>query len=210
MKLAVLGTGTLAVEVATVAEEAGFDVTCFVENLDRQRCAAEIGGRPVRWVDEVPELVEDHRAVAGIATVRRSDYVGQVARLGLRFATVVHPSARIPASARLGEGTVVHPHVVVGAEAVVGEHVILNRGVLVGHHTTVGDFATLQPGANVAGLCTVEERAFLGMASVVVDRRRVGREAVVGAGAVVLDDVPPNVQVVGVPARVVREGVEGR
>ena len=37
------------------------------------------------------------------------------------------------------------------------------------------------------------------MGAIVVDRRTIGAEAIVGAGALVVEDVPANVQVVGVP-----------
>jgi UDP-3-O-[3-hydroxymyristoyl] glucosamine N-acyltransferase len=68
---------------------------------------------------------------------------------------------------------------VVGARAQLGRHVIVNRGCLVGHHTEVGDYASIMAGANVAGSCPIGEKTY------------------VGIGAVVL------------PARVVKEGVEG-
>jgi acetyltransferase EpsM len=209
-RLLVLGTGTLAVEIADLASDAGFDVSGFVENLDRERCASALEGPPVHWVDEVPGLAPDHVAVCGLATSRRSEYVRQVATLGLGFATVVHPTARVSSRSEVGEGSIVSARVVVAACTKVGSHVLLNRGVLVGHHTTIEDFATLQPGANVAGLCSIGERSFVGMGAIVTDRRTVGTESIVGAGAVVVEDVPANVQVVGVPARIVKRGVEAR
>lgn len=208
--LLVLGTRTLAQEIADVASTAGFDVVGFVENIDRERCAEPLVGLPVHWVDDVGALAADHVAVCGLATARRSDYVNQVAAHGLRFATVVHPSAHVSSCSTIGEGSVIGAGVVVGAHTSIGQHVLLNRGVLVGHHTTVADFATLQPGANVAGLCTLGDRSFVGMGAVVLDRITVGARAIVAAGAVVTRDVPDRVQVMGVPARVVKEGVNAR
>lgn len=209
-RLLVLGTRTFAVEVADVAADAGFEVVGFVENLERERCREPIEGLPVLWVEELAMVAGEHLCVSGIATVRRSAYVEQVAALGLPFATVVHPRAHVSSTSAIGEGSVIGAGAVIGSKSAIGRHVIVNRGVLVGHHTRVGDFATLQPGANVAGLCSIGARSFLGMASVVLDRRSVGAEAVVGSGAVVTRDVPPNVKVLGVPARVVEEGVSGR
>lgn len=209
-RLLVLGTGTLAIEIADVAAESGFEVAGFVENLDRDRCSSPLEGLSVHWIDDVSGLASDHVAVCGLATSRRSEYVAQVAALGLEFATVIHPTARVSSRSEVGVGSIVSARVVVGARTTVGAHVLLNRGVLVGHHTTIGDFATLQPGANVAGLCSIGERSFIGMGAIVIDRRTVGSEAIVGAGALVVEDVPANVQVVGVPAHVMKRGVDPR
>jgi acetyltransferase EpsM len=208
--LLVLGTRTLAVEIADLAAESGFEVAGFVENLDRERCAEPLEGLPVHWVDDVAALGTAHLAVAGLATSRRSVFVDQVAALGLRFATVVHPSARVSPTASLGEGAIISAGVIVAARTTVGRHVLLNRGVLVGHHTTIGDYATIQPGANVAGACSVGSTAFVGMGAVVLDHLTVGEGAIVGAGAVVTKDVPAAAKVLGMPARVVEEGVEPR
>jgi acetyltransferase EpsM len=56
----------------------------------------------------------------------------------------------------------------------------------------------------------VEAGCYVAMGAVIIDRVRIGANSVVGAGAVVTKDVPPNVQVVGAPARIVKEGVVGR
>ena len=209
--LLVLGTRTLAEEVADLAADTpGFRVAGFVENLDRERCREPLRGLPVHWIDDVRELARDHVAVCALATTKRRRFVEEAAALGLGFAMLVHPTAHVSRTAHLGEGSIVGAGVVVGAQSSLRRHVFLNRGVLVGHHTEIGDYVTLQPGANVAGACRIGEGTYVGMGAVVLDHLSSGEGAVVGAGAVVTKDVPPHVQVVGVPARIVKEGVDGR
>ncbi len=47
----------------------------------------------------------------------------------------------------------------------------------------------------------------IGMGAIVIDHINIGANSVVGAGAVVTKDVPANVQVVGMPARIVKENI---
>ena len=69
---------------------------------------------------------------------------------------------------------------------------------------------SVQAGANVAGSCIVGRRTFVGMGALVLDHVNVGELSVVGAGAVVTRDVSDRVQVMGIPARVVKEGMDGK
>ena len=209
--LLVLGTHIFAEEVADLALASGeHELAGFVENWDPARCDSPILGRRVHWVDDLAALAADHVGVCAIGTTRRRAFVEHAERLGLPFTTVRHPSAVIAPSAALAEGSIASAGVVVAVETRIGRHVILNRGVLVGHHTTIGDFVTISPGANVAGCVTIGDGAYIGMGAVILDRMTIGPGAVVGAGAVVTKDVPARTQVLGVPARVVREDVEGR
>jgi acetyltransferase EpsM len=208
--LLVLGTRTLAVEIADVASETpGFRVAGFVENMDPDRALETLEGLPIHWIEDLGKLVETHVAVCGLATTHRSRFVEEAAAAGLGFATVVHPTARISPTSTVGEGAVVSVGVIVGSHTTLGSHVLANRGALVGHHTQVGDYVSIQPGANVAGACSIGDAAYVGMGAVVLDHLSVGAHAVVGAGAVVTRDVPGRAQVVGVPARIVKEGSEG-
>ena len=203
--LLILGTTAFATEIAVVAEESGRRIAGFVENLDRTRCSETLEGLPVHWIDDVAGLKETHEAVCGLGTTRRSIFTEQAVERGLRFTTVIHPTAHVSTRTTIGEGSVVGAGVVAGAHTTVGRHVQLNRGSLIGHHTTIGDHTSVSPGANIAGSCEIGRGVFIGMGAIVIDHLSIGDESVVGAGAVVVADVPANVQVVGAPARIVKE-----
>jgi sugar O-acyltransferase (sialic acid O-acetyltransferase NeuD family) len=209
-RLVILGTYAFAEEVADLVRQAGApSLAGFVENQDRGRCT-ELLGLPVTWIDDAGALARDHQAVCAIGTTRRETFVDQAAELGFRFGHVRHPTAVLGSTASVGAGCILGAATVVGTSSCIGDHVILNRGVLVGHHTTIGDFVTVGPGANLAGRVEIGNRAYIGMGAVILDDRRVGEGATVGAGAVVTRDVPAYTQVVGIPARVAKEGVEPR
>jgi len=210
-RLIILGTGAFAEEVADlVADAEEYRVVGFGENLSREKVPGPLLGLPVHWVDELGARAADCEAVCAIGTTRRRLFTARVEELGLPFARVVHPSARLSRTARIGPGTILSVGVVVAAQTRLGRHVIVNRGSLIGHHTRIGDHTTVSPGANIGGRVAIGEGTYVGMGAIVLNDLRIGSGAIVGAGAVVTRDVPDRVQVMGVPARVTREGVDGR
>lgn len=209
--LLILGTRTFAEEVADLAGDIpGVTVAGFVENMDPGRTGTPLDDLPVHWVDDIHALASTHVAVCALSTTHRRRFIAQVAALGVPFTTLVHPTARVSRSAHIAEGAIISAGAIIGAHARIGRHVIVNRGALIGHHTTLGDYVTLGPGANVGGSCVIGEATYVGIGAVVLDQLTVGRHTIVGAGAVVTKEVPDRVQVLGVPARVTREDIDGR
>jgi acetyltransferase EpsM len=207
-RLVILGTRSFAEEVADLAEQCGHEVAAFVENWERERCSEPLLDRDVVWIDDSDALAREHAAVCALGTTKRRGFVEQAAGHGFGFATLVHPSAVVAPSARLGPGTIVGAGAVIAAQARIGAHVIVNRGVLVGHHTRVGDYVTMSPGANVAGRVSIGDQAYLGLAAVVLDHLTLGAGSLVGAGALVTRDVADRTHVQGLPARTVAEAIE--
>lgn len=209
--LLILGTTEYALVFADAFSDLPqFQVTGFVENLDRERCGQKHGDRPVHWVDDIAPLCDTHAVICCLSTTHRDRYVQQVRQLGFSFATLVHPTATVSKKSTLAEGTSLNIGCIVAGFTRIGHYVQINRGVTIGHHTTIEDYVTIQPGVNLAGNCHVGRQTYVGIGATVVDGIKIGAHSVIGAGSVVTRDVPDNVLVVGVPARVVKEGIAGK
>ena len=135
------------------------------------------------------------------ARLRRVD---ELCAAGVNVANVIHPSAMLSSSARLGSGTVVLPGVVVNHSAIVGRAVILNSGAIVEHDCVLGDGVHVCPGVAMGGNVRVGARSWIGIGSAIKQGVAIGDDVVVGAGSVVVSDLPNNAIAFGVPARVRR------
>jgi acetyltransferase-like isoleucine patch superfamily enzyme len=54
----------------------------------------------------------------------------------------------------------------------------------------------------LSGGVVVEDGAHVGTGATIIQNIRIGANSTVGAGAVVIKNIPPNVTVIGVPARI--------
>ena len=118
---------------------------------------------------------------------------------------LVHPTAVVSDSARIGRGTVVFAGSVVNAAAKVGDACIINTGAVVEHDCDLGDAVHVSPGAVLCGHVRVGHRSWIGASAVVIQEITIGADVIVGAGAVVTRDVPDGATVVGNPARIIRQ-----
>jgi sugar O-acyltransferase (sialic acid O-acetyltransferase NeuD family) len=207
--LLILGAGSFAIEVLEAAELAGARVAGFVVSDDLAPPTLRHAGLPVFVESAVPFAPHEVSLAGGIVTTRRRAFVERMAARGFTFLTVVHPSAIVSPRARLDEGAFVGAGVIVASHTRVGAHVLLNRGANVGHDNEVEPFVTIGPGAVLAGSVRVGAGAYVAVGAVIRDHLDIGAGAVVAAGAVVVKTIAPHALVAGVPAAVVREGVEG-
>ena len=94
---------------------------------------------------------------------------------------------------------------VVHNEAEIGMQCILNTRALIEHDCRLMEGVEIAPGAVLCGRVTVGRNTWIGANATIAPRIRIGSNSIVGAGAVVIADVPDNVVMAGVPARLIRE-----
>jgi UDP-perosamine 4-acetyltransferase len=190
-RLLIVGAGAHARAVADVALACGWMLGGFVGAPGASTTAAGVVGSD----DDLPRLLASGRfegAVVGVgntALPRRPALFARLRELRVATPALVHPSAVVSPSARIGGGSVVFPQVTVGADVIVGEDAVLYSSAVVEHDCRIGDHAYLAPGVIVCGSVRVETGAFLGAGAIVVPGVVIGKEASVPAGARVAGDV---------------------
>lgn len=132
----------------------------------------------------------------------RQAKLAQLKALGASLATLLHPAATCSQYATVGEGSVVFAAAVINADANIGSGAILNTGCSVDHDCVLGTCVHISPGVRLAGGVTVQELTWVGIGASVRQLVNIGSQVMIAAGAVVVTDVPNNVTVAGVPARI--------
>jgi sugar O-acyltransferase (sialic acid O-acetyltransferase NeuD family) len=137
----------------------------------------------------------------GIPGVRR-----RVAELlldrGCEFLTLIHPTAVVVPTARIGAGAIVCPQAIVSDSAALGRFALVNYHASLAHDASAGDFAVLSPYATLAGGARVGDDAFLGLHASVGPGVSVGQRSKVAANSCALADAPADSLVHGVPGRI--------
>lgn len=207
-QLAIFGAGGHAKVVAEIARLTGYEVVGFIDNVDHSRKGENFYGSVILGGESVlAELLQAgvSNIIVGFGNNRaRLETAQMLAERGFTLFTAVHPNAVCAADVRIGPGTVIASGAVIGPSSRLGSNVIVNTQASLDHDCLVRDGAHLGPGTVVTGSVDIGECAWIGAGAVISDHKRIGADSIVGAGAVVVKDVPPNVVVMGVPARISR------
>jgi sugar O-acyltransferase (sialic acid O-acetyltransferase NeuD family) len=210
--LVIVGAGGFARETADAVRavhwmDREYDLIGFLDD-DPSLHGHEVAGLPVLGP---VDAVRNDPDVALIVCVGRPDaYTARrdlVERLGLpedRYATIVHPTASVGSTCRVGAGSAVLAHVSITADVTVGTHVAIMPQVVLTHDVRIDDYATLASGVRLGGGVHVGTGAYVASGVGVREGRRIGRWALVGMDSTVTRDVPDERVWFGSPARDVR------
>ena len=185
--LLILGAGGHAKVVADAARATGVTSIAF--------CDEGAGDRLEQCAQGATHI---HVAIGDNAV--RIDGLARARMCGLTPFSIIHPSAYVAPSARVGEGVFVGAFCVINPDSVIDEGAIINTTAVVEHDCRVGAGAFVAPGAIMCGGCSLGARAMLGTHATMIPQTHLGDEVVVGAGATVVSDFDEKCVVVGTPA----------
>lgn len=104
-------------------------------------------------------------------------------------------SADIPIGIKMGKNSILKHN---------GLGVVLHEKALIGENVTIMQNVTIG-GRNGRGAPAIKDNVFIGVGACVLGNITIGENSMIGANAVVLKDIPKNVVVGGVPAKIIKE-----
>ena len=212
MKVIIIGGGGHAQVIADallcMAERSEkIDFVGYLDDDANLKGRVQRGGSILGKIDELNRIEHDAVVIGIGSNSTRMKVFNQLQGQGVRFTTVIHPSAVIAHDVTIGQGTVIFAGTVINTGSVIGSNVIVNTGATVDHHANIGSHVHIAPGVHLGGTVTVGEGAFIGIGSNVLPNLKIGPWSTIGAGAVVVNDIPAEVTAVGIPARVIKNGL---
>ena len=163
--------------------------------------ASQHGQWPVYHRSQISPSSDNQIVVAVGDNAARARLTHEMSDAGWSLATVIHPTAWVSPSAKLGQGVYVGPQAAINAMAIVDDGAIINTGVIVEHHCHVHRFAHLCPRTALAGNVTIGQMTMVGTGASVCPNINIEQDCVIGAGAAVAHDITQGRLAMGVPAK---------
>ena len=162
------------------------------------------------WADVEPILKDSSVESYHLENDGRNTGVAMVDKK--KFNARIEPGAIIRDQVEIGDNAVIMMGAVINIGAEIGAGTMIDMGAILGGRAIVGKNSHVGAGAVLAGVIEpasaepvrVGDNVLIGANAVVIEGVQIGSGSVVAAGAIVTQDVPENVVVAGVPARVIK------
>lgn len=138
-------------------------------------------------------LVDFHRLAARLQQRK----LGRLSRAVSAAQFLVFNSV-VPATVQIGEGT---------RFAYGGIGVVIHGKAVIGRHCTIGQGVTIGGRSKHPEVPRIGDHVYIGAGARILGPVTVGDNVIIAPNCVVIEDVPANCIVVGVPARIVKEGI---
>lgn len=109
--------------------------------------------------------------------------------LGAIFPTIISPSARVSATAEIGEGTIVMHQALINAYSNIGANCIVNSQALIEHDCVIGNHSHISTASKLNGSVQIGEGCMIGSATAVKQEVVISDEVVIGINSTVLSDI---------------------
>ena len=198
-KLVIIGASGHGKVIADIAEKNGYkDIVFLDDNPEAKQC----GKYGVVGNSSQAENYRDADffVALGNSKIRRK-IQAELTEKQMSVVSLIHPSAVIADSVKVGEGTVVAAGAVINPYAEIGKGCIINTCASVDHDCNIGDFVHISVGSHVAGTVVIKENTWIGAGAVVSNNIEITADCMIGAGAVVVENIKEQGTYIGVPAR---------
>jgi UDP-perosamine 4-acetyltransferase len=210
VRVVILGAGENGYQAfACLRHNKQVEIVGFLDDNEKKHGESLLGVKIIGGTANLAELVQQHRIEGAIAAIGpnkpRKMLNGRLRAVGLKIVQAIHPHVMLESPAHIGDGVILEMGAAVHTSATVGEGVFMGSATMVAHHSTIGEYTMISGGVAMGGGVTVGAFTLLGVGCNIRPHVHIGSNVIVGVGAAVVKDIPDNVVVAGVPAKVVKE-----
>ncbi len=108
---------------------------------------------------------------------------------GAEFVSLIHPTALISPSAKIGKGVVISHNASVGPKAIIGDYCVLNSRCTIGHDSVLGQYNFIGPQVAISGNTIIGNENMLGTNCCTIPSTKIGDKNKIAAGMVLYKSV---------------------
>ena len=120
---------------------------------------------------------------------------------GGNFINLIHPTAVISPSVKLGIGVGIKAFCVLASDVTVDDFTFMQSSVIMGHDVHIGKYCQINSFAFFAGFSRIHDLVTINAGAKIIQKVVVEESAIVGVGSVVLKRVKNGTTVFGIPAK---------
>jgi sugar O-acyltransferase (sialic acid O-acetyltransferase NeuD family) len=199
-RIMIIGAGGHGKVVADIARLNGYKEILFLDDdISRKTNGRYQVVGTSNDIDRYKEEYDFFVAVGG--NDMRERITVKLSEMNIEQPILIHPSATVDETAKIGEGTVIMANAVINADSKIGRGCIINTSATVDHDCIIDDYVHISPGVHIAGGVQIGRKTWIGAGSTVINNVTVCEQCIVGAGSVVIKDIGECGTYVGSPAR---------
>ena len=206
MNLVIIGAGGLAREIYDLAiicnvDNSDFKIKGFLS--DDQTNIESLGYPKILSNTQNYQVQEGDVFFCAIGNVfQRKKIVERILNKGGKFINLIHPSANLSPSVKLGVGVGIKSFCVISSDVSIGDFSFLQSSVIMGHDSKIESYCQINSFVFFAGYANVGQCVTINAGAKLIQNVIIEDDAVVGMGSIVLNKVKKGTTVFGVPARV--------
>lgn len=204
VKVVIIGCGGNSRDVCEFIEdineiEKKYEVVGFLDDN-------ETGSNIIGDINSVHKFKRKCKFIFAIGSEKNYKFRHEIIRsIGLKqydFISIIHPTAYISKSSKIGTGVIIYPNVTIHSNTVIDDFAWILSNTVVNHGSIIGENAIVCSGVNLLGDVKISSNTFIGSGTIINNYVKVGKYALVGSGSLVTKNIIDNTLNYGLPSRV--------
>lgn len=205
--LLIIGASGFGRDIYNMATECiGYQKEYIIKGFldDNKNALASFGNYPP-IVNSIKDYIveKDDVFICALGDVKtKKNIIHLILDKGGKFISLIHPTANVDPSAKIGIGCIILQNAFIGAGSIIGDFILIQVSTVIGHDVKVGNFSRIDCLAVCTGGAIIEDEVTIHTAAVINQQVIVGKGSCVGAGSFAIRRVKENSTVFGNPATI--------